>query len=471
MKTLAALICLMIAVSLGAFHSLGAQEKKSPPPIWQTTTEDLLRSQKPGYGGLCGVVVDHQTGDVIVNVSDCGFFRSTDQGQTWKRLGAEIKGRTEWPGCLQLDPTGKTKTLASALVYGSPIVVSAAGDGKWTALDKKSSHVDWFALDWADPEHSFVLALKHESGGLLLASRDGGKTFDEVGKGYAAAWVFDARTAVVAEAKSKDRPKPGLLRTTDAAKTFQPCGDWSATALPKWQDGTLYWLVDGALIVSKDQGVTWEKRGDLKAGRVGPILGKDAQHLLVLTAAEIVESTDGGATWPTKTALPKDLKGVSALTWLDYDPTHDVIYVMKMGSQLFKLERGGGQGGPAKTDLEKLRGSWLTVSQVVDGKTLIDEKTPPKDGPPTKLVYEGEKWMIQVGDKTVATGNFKIDAAKTPKEIDVMDAAGKKTFVGIYEVEGDRYKFCIVPAGKTRPTEFTSKEGSGNIMIVNKREK
>ena len=38
-------------------------------------------------------------------------------------------------------------------------------------------------------------------------------------------------------------------------------------------------------------------------------------------------------------ALPKDLKGVSALTWLEYDPVHDTLYVMKMGSELFKLER------------------------------------------------------------------------------------------------------------------------------------
>jgi hypothetical protein len=307
---------------------------------WQTTTEALLLAEKPGFGGLCGVVVDHQSGDIVVNVSDRGFFRSTDQGKSWKRLGAELKGRTEWPGCLQLDPTGKTKAIASALVYGSPIVVSGDREGTWAAMDKKSSHVDWFAFDWTDPDHKFVLALKHESGGLLLASRDGGKTFDDVGKGYGPAWVFDAQTAVVAEAKSKDRPKPGLLRTTDGGKTFKPCGDWSATALPKWRDDALDWLVDGALIISKDKGETWEKRCDLKDGRCGPIFGKDAKQLLVLTGTEIVESTDGGATWPVKIALPKDLMGVSALTWIEYDPSHDVVYVMKMGTELFKLDRG-----------------------------------------------------------------------------------------------------------------------------------
>ena len=80
---------------------------------------------------------------------------------------------------------------------------------------------------------------------------------------------------------------------------------------------------------------------------------------------------------------------------------------------------GAGQGEPSRDDLDKLRGTWLTVSLLNDGKTLVDEKTPPKNGPSTKLVYDGNTWMIKVGDKTVASGAFKIDATKMPREIDI----------------------------------------------------
>ena len=206
-------------------------------------------------------------------------------------------------------------------------------------LDTKSSHVDWCSIDWTDPEIKFVLALKHESGGVLLASTDGGKTFTEAGKGYGPAWVFDKNTAVVAEAKTKEKPKPGLVRTTDAGKTFAPSGDYSATALPKWRDNTLYWLVEGALIKTTDAGKSWEKVSDLKDGRYGPIFGKDAQQMFVLTAAGIVESPNGGATWSKPLAVPKELKGVSTLTWMDYDPVNDLLYVMKMSSELYRLAR------------------------------------------------------------------------------------------------------------------------------------
>ncbi len=150
----------------------------------------------------------------------------------------------------------------------------------------------------------------------------------------------------MAESRSKVRPTPNLLRTTDGGKTWQPCGAYSpvgassAQALPKWYDGTLYWLIESALILSDDKGATWRKAGDVKDGRYGPVFGRDAKHVFVLTGAGIVESTDGGITWAKPIAPPKDLNGIGGLTWLEYDPKHDVLYLMKMGSDLFKLANG-----------------------------------------------------------------------------------------------------------------------------------
>jgi BNR/Asp-box repeat len=304
---------------------------------WEATATGLLKAEKTGFGGLCGVAVDHATGDVLIDLSDRGLFRSTDHGKTWAKFGPVVKGRTEWPGCLLFDPTGKSKRLLMALVYGAPVGVSDDGGETWAAMDAKSSHVDWAVADWA--ERKFVLALKHESGGMLLASHDGGKTFAELGKGYGPAWVFDGRTAVVAEAKSKDRPKPRLLRTADGGKTWDPVGEHTATALPKWRDGTLYWLVEGALLTTTDQGKTWARVSDVKDGQYGPVFGGDAKHLLVLTRTGVAESTDGGATWGTPIPLPRELKGTSPLTWLEYDPNGDVVYVMRMGSDLYRLVR------------------------------------------------------------------------------------------------------------------------------------
>lgn len=316
-------------------------------PSWQAMLGDLPKIEKAGSFNLCGICVDHANGDVFINLSDKGFYRSTDGAKTFKRLSdTQPKGRTEEPGCFLIDPTGKSKKMVTALVYGSPISVSTDSGVTWKMMNGKSAHVDWCAVDWTDPEMKFVLTLLHEKGGLLISSQDGGVSFTEVGKNYGTGWIFDNQTAVVAEAKTKDRPKPNLVRTTDGGKTWKPCGEYSpvginsAQALPKLFEGTLYWLVDGSLIATTDKGETWKKVCDLKDGRYGPIFGKDAKQMFVLTGAGIVETTDGGATWSKPIAAPKEMKGVGGLTWLEYDPKSDSLYLMKMNSDLYKLSRG-----------------------------------------------------------------------------------------------------------------------------------
>jgi uncharacterized protein (TIGR03067 family) len=128
----------------------------------------------------------------------------------------------------------------------------------------------------------------------------------------------------------------------------------------------------------------------------------------------------------------------------------------------------------SRAEMGKFQGTWVAVSLINNGKTLLDDKTSRKDDPTTKLAYEGNHWLVKSGDKTFATGVFKVDATKTPKEIDILDESGvmnDKAKLGIYELEGDHYKYCLAPAGKPRPMEFSSKEGSGVSLGVSKREK
>src|SRR5690349_19328134 len=83
-------------------------------------------------GGLCGVAVDPTTGTVWINVSDRGFYRSDDQAKSFRRCGdVQPKGRTETPGCFLIDPTGASRKMLTALVYGSPVSVSADDGTTW----------------------------------------------------------------------------------------------------------------------------------------------------------------------------------------------------------------------------------------------------------------------------------------------------------------------------------------------------
>src|SRR4029077_21181595 len=138
-----------------------------------------------------------------------------------------------------------SKQILMAQVYGVPVVVGTTDPATpWQQMDKKSVHVDWCSFDWTDAERKFVIAFKHESGGILLISHDGGKSFTETGKGHGfGAWVFDNDTAVVAMTKAKDRPVGLIARTTDGGKNFDPIAEYSPVSLPKLWGDELYWLV------------------------------------------------------------------------------------------------------------------------------------------------------------------------------------------------------------------------------------
>jgi uncharacterized protein (TIGR03067 family) len=124
----------------------------------------------------------------------------------------------------------------------------------------------------------------------------------------------------------------------------------------------------------------------------------------------------------------------------------------------------------AKKDLEKLQGTWALVSGERDGKKFTEEEVKK-----TMLFIKDDTFRIP--ESSVATsedGTIKIDPSKKPKEMDATTGSGPdkgKIWQGIYKLRGDTYKVCFAPPGKDRPTEFSSKAGSGHLLQVWKREK
>ena len=40
---------------------------------WEPVATELLKTEKTGFGGLCGIAVDHANGDVLIDLSDRGL--------------------------------------------------------------------------------------------------------------------------------------------------------------------------------------------------------------------------------------------------------------------------------------------------------------------------------------------------------------------------------------------------------------
>ena len=107
-----------------------------------------------------------------------------------------------------------------------------------------------------------------------------------------------------------------------------------------------------------------------------------------------------------------------------------------------------------KTDLEKLQGTWTTISCHSDGKPV-----PELIGKKMKVI--GDK-MADVGGEDKKT-TVKLDSSKSPREIDFM-LDGKKSETdprGIYEIDGDNLKIGF---GSNVETIEAKDENSGKVV-------
>jgi uncharacterized protein (TIGR03067 family) len=90
-----------------------------------------------------------------------------------------------------------------------------------------------------------------------------------------------------------------------------------------------------------------------------------------------------------------------------------------------------------------------------------------------KLVVEGDKYNVTVGI-SVDLGAIRIDPAAKPKTMDIIGTEGPnkgKTFLAIYELNGDTLRICYDLTGKVRPTEFKTRKGEPLFLATYKRAK
>ena len=110
------------------------------------------------------------------------------------------------------------------------------------------------------------------------------------------------------------------------------------------------------------------------------------------------------------------------------------------------------------------QGTWSLSAGEADGKALTKKQL--KDG---KLEIEGDDYTVTLADQETLKGTQKLDPTKEPKTIEITDTSGPnkgKTCLGIYELEGDKFRVVFAAAGKPRPTKFATVADSGQWMHV-----
>jgi len=133
------------------------------------------------------------------------------------------------------------------------------------------------------------------------------------------------------------------------------------------------------------------------------------------------------------------------------------------------------EGGEA--DQLRLIGTWYVVTLEADGKRWTREEI--KD---LRFVFTAERIVRRKGRTIQSEAAYRIDPARGPKWLDMIDPEGKQTATVpvIYSLEGVRLKLCfradykkLFEANKPvkRPTRFDGGEGTGQVLLVLERAK
>jgi uncharacterized protein (TIGR03067 family) len=117
---------------------------------------------------------------------------------------------------------------------------------------------------------------------------------------------------------------------------------------------------------------------------------------------------------------------------------------------------------------DNIDGTWLPSAAELGGKPW-----PEQFRKITKLVVDGDKYIVTVGEAP-DKGTIKLDPSAKPRALDVTGTEGPnkgKTFLAIYERNGDTLRICYDLSGKARPSEFKSTEGSMLFLVTYERQK
>jgi hypothetical protein len=285
---------------------------------------------KIGYpGATAGVTVDRLSGEVFVVVCDQGLWRSADHGATFTRVdGQALGGRCETGFALDADPAGRR--LMCFMIYGGS-ALTLDGGATWAA--SKLSHLDFGAVDWSTATTTTMIAVKHESGDEAVLSRDAGKSWTSLGKGFKQVGIFPGGVLMAGKGD-------GVQRSDDGGATWIKVAGFKPAGLAmRVHDGVGYWTTAEGVQASRDAGRTWAPLGTPVKAYYGPYFGKVASHLLVVGKDGLSETSDGGATWSVVAPLPPGFTVGFTGPNFAWDPQAGIFYASTMGKAAMRFVR------------------------------------------------------------------------------------------------------------------------------------
>ena len=123
---------------------------------------------------------------------------------------------------------------------------------------------------------------------------------------------------------------------------------------------------------------------------------------------------------------------------------------------------------PAQDDSKAVQGTWIPVQAELAGQAMPDAvlKT-------ILLKLDQGKYEVTVAGKT-DKGTCTQDPTTKPKRLSIQGTDGPnagKTFLCIYEIDGDTFRVCYDLSGMKHPDNFATAKGTALYLVTYSRKK
>lgn len=126
-----------------------------------------------------------------------------------------------------------------------------------------------------------------------------------------------------------------------------------------------------------------------------------------------------------------------------------------------------GSQGQENAERQRLMGTW--TGWIVDGR---GDRPNAMIGKIAEMVITDRTIRARDDQRDMGEGSYRVGRDQGWGTLDAAGTGGPtrgKTYLGIYQLEGDTLRWCTANPGRARPTQLMTRRGDGWYLMVLKR--
>ena len=330
------------------------------------------------------------TGHVWNDNDERGVFKTSDGGNTWKKVLAGANGSTGC-GMLAMSPLEPKTIFASMWDFrrqgwtfrsggpGSGLYQSTDGGNSWTELNDKNSkglpEKPWgrIAVAVAPAKPQVVYAMIESKKSALFRSDDGGKTWNRLDASRFMIWRPFYFANLIVDPKDENKvfkPDGPLLLSVNGGKSFSSVGNAHGDFHDIWIDpsnpNVVYTGDDGGLWRSEDGGTRWKHQVNLPISQFYHVSVDNANPYHVYGGLQDNSSWIGDSSYPggVTNSRWENIYGGDGFWVFEDTSDPDYIYAEYQGGTIGRVNRHTLEIRPIQPlpnyNEKKLRFNWNT---------------------------------------------------------------------------------------------------------------